>query len=305
MRRVLLGVAAVAIVGGGVFWLRATSEPEVATSPAPAAEVEPVAPPPPPVPVRAPPPDAGPRAVAFAIPFDGGTCSLDTDCPPGQACLGKGWAAHPSCVAGNCLRDPDCRPGEVCRLINRPVSGPPTRRCTSVGDLPEGADCPMQPWEGERCGPGLLCVLGTCLKPCTDLKGTECGPDATCVDGPNGPGCHPSCAHKACPEGERCTGFGLLMSCMKEVGTNCRVTPCARGQKCIQSSDGHVVRSWCQAVCDPLRGTSCAAGQVCGAMGSLSLCYKACEPDAGGCAANEDCAPVAEDGSSWGCRPTF
>jgi hypothetical protein len=92
---------------------------------------------------------------------------------------------------------------------------------------------------------------------------------------------------------------------MKAVGTNCRVTPCPAGQKCIQSSDGHMVRSWCQPSCDPLHGSSCPAGQVCGAFSSLSLCYKTCDPDGGSCGINESCVPISEDGSAWGCRPTF
>jgi hypothetical protein len=92
---------------------------------------------------------------------------------------------------------------------------------------------------------------------------------------------------------------------MKHVGTNCRIKPCAPGQRCIESSDGHVVQSWCQNTCNPMRGTSCPAGETCGAMGALSLCYKQCDPDAGGCSVGEECTAVTEDGSSFGCRPTF
>jgi hypothetical protein len=279
-----------------------TSAPEVARLPEPArpAATDAGA-----APARPAAPTLAVPGNAFGIAFDGGACKLDTDCPPGEACLGKGWTDHPSCVPGTCAQDSECPAGQVCRMINRAVTGPPVRRCTAVGDLAEGAECPGEPWLGERCAPGLRCVLGRCLKGCTLPGGAGCSADETCVDGPNGPGCHASCLNKPCPPGEECTGFGLLMACMRHVGTNCRVVPCGPGQKCMQMSDGHEVRSWCQTTCDPLKGGTCPAGQVCGAFSSLSVCYRACSADGGACGLNEECVPVTEDGSAWGCRPTF
>jgi hypothetical protein len=40
-------------------------------------------------------------------------------------------------------------------------------------------------------------------------------------------------------------------------------------------------------------------------MGALSVCYRACSADGGACGANAECVPVTEDGSAYGCRPTF
>lgn len=111
--------------------------------------------------------DDGAMVTAFSCENVGPACTVDTDCPEGQACLDGGLFGSDSCVEG-CRTDDDCGSTQACngarQCVTSSTVAPWHGACADLVDCPAGYHCDYftQVCEEEcavGCDPGLDCCL--------------------------------------------------------------------------------------------------------------------------------------------------
>lgn len=147
--------------------------------------------------------------------------------------------------------------------------------CDPEGTVAEGEACGADK-VADNCGPGLLCVQGTCAHFCA--APADCTGDRTCslvLDGPS-----PGSTFKVCQaKGNECdpakqTGCSGTQACYPQTsGYKCDVPGSkAVGESCTFASD-------------------CVGGASCFKLGGATTCYKLCDLSASdGCEAGQKCS---------------
>lgn len=152
---------------------------------------------------------------------------------------------EPLCVPGACdIVDQNCDGGTAGCFYVGSASGV-TRSCLPPGTAAEGAACP----QANSCQKGLICLNGTCGKPCR--TSTDCNTGSSCTVQLTLPGsgerptfCAPSCDplnQSTCATSQGCYFTGSGSACLPagqgDAGTTCNSpTQCKRGSTCASSS---------------------------------------------------------------------
>ena len=118
----------------------------------------------------------GGTCVAGACQFDQG-CMADSDCDPGQLCVGG------TCQSGQmaCMADSDCDPGQLC--VNGTCQ---SGMCIPAPDLCDGVDndCDgVVDEEPDACPMGGTCINGVCQVGQICMSSADCPPGQTCQNG--------------------------------------------------------------------------------------------------------------------------
>ncbi len=143
------------------------------------------------------------------------TCSVDSDCPTGQACLVRGCLPGTQCLRVTRYCGPRVSPSPITKplpsRIPTPTTSPrpsssPLPRCTTDVQCGPGQECyqpPMSP-----CPAGMACAQVMPAPRCRPKASSSPSPTVSCQ------------ADTDCPTGQACTGVG---SC--PAGTQCLIAP--------------------------------------------------------------------------------
>ncbi len=222
-------------------------------------------------------------------------CRVSQECESPLACIFDTRVSRFRCLASECDTALHCEPGFTCQVIR---GYPVVRICKPVGARQEGERCnPDSSKKGDLCSSGLLCIRGTCSRPCEPgrpgvcLRGTKCvhslGAGYTCV---------PQCSPGDCPPGKECIRFGDELSvCGVLVTANCDLAPCPEDHICDRDAlSGERIAMQCLLMCS--REKPCPEGHLC----SYDRCRRICTKNEE-CSAQQECvlqpnlkAPVCE-----------
>lgn len=239
------------------------------------------------------------------------SCERDAECPPGTGCVWSSAARARQCNKSSCSRDDDCGSGSVCRVMNDATTAPAISACIPVGNRTRGESCSaFTPVDDTACAEELFCVFSVCgprCDPAVPRASSGCREEENCVRSSREDVaiCMPNCEKTGCPAGQSCLPLGGLSKCVVRHGEDCMRNACPDGQSCQVSIQAGQASFQCRRRCDPIAGTGCSEGELCGAgSATASYCYVKCDPKAAtqGCRMDQSCMSVSEDGALFGCR---
>jgi len=207
-------------------------------------------------------------------------CNASHLCEPPLVCVDDERVGLSRCLVSECWTDQQCGPDHTCQLVYSHTPGTMVRACTVEGIQDEGDPCwALAQDVSKSCKRGLICITGTCSRPCDPDEPTSCDEGYACATGRYFNVCVKSCLKSGCPAGKRCYHIGNEDSVASEcgdpepAGTDCEKVPCPVGQKCIGwISQFTYPQMECITPCDPQK--PCAKGQLC----MYGSCTMPCNP---------------------------
>ena len=206
-------------------------------------------------------------------------CHTDSDCDPRLRCLFSMVLGYSFCVDSRCMTDKECPEAYTCQTYIAENRKDLINACTLAGARKEGEVCEMFTRTREYgCERGLSCHA-RCGRPCEPDEPAACPEGFYCEKSRRGAACQPTCAGRACPEGQRCIALaGRSSVCAKVHGQDCQSTPCSPDKTCSvrdYPQSAHEVWMRCVQTCNLAGKAPCPEGTAC----VVHSCRKTCTPD--------------------------
>lgn len=203
---------------------------------------------------------------------DCATCSADSDCAEGFACVPLLNSTDKNFCVKKCSAKSECTAGLLCQQATQAAQKfciPPSFKC-------EGCAIDGCKGEGESCDfsakpPACVKAGGTCAT-CQLTK--DCGPNMVCVKQGNDKICAPSCASgEKCPSNSTCIDFSVGIKACSFTAEKCCFGDSCKASSACAGCPGKCVAGACV---ECLKDADCSGGSTC--IASSHTCQKASCP---------------------------